>query len=197
MMRMERFVGALFGASIRYDFPRLLYTKGETLRTAISHAIEPEAWKKTRSCWQGNRRVDIEGTRRHCGICAACMLRRLSVHAGGLNEAKETYVWENLGASTFDGGHTSDFSKSINPFREYAIAGTLHMDHLASLPHSQLGHVTLRRHAFEIAQWRGERANEIELKLRRLLERHADEWGNFISSLGSESFIRTWARAAA
>jgi 7-cyano-7-deazaguanine synthase in queuosine biosynthesis len=196
-MRMERFLAALWGRSVHYDFPRLWHTKGETLRAAIASATDPDAWKKSRSCWQGNRRAGIEDKLRQCGVCAACMLRRLSVHAAGLNEDKETYVWENIGTRTFEGGSASSFSKSLKPFREYAIAGALHMDHLAALQGSQAGQITLRRHAFELAEWRGESPAEIEIKLRGLLERHAEEWKNFISSLGPESFVRPWARTAA
>jgi 7-cyano-7-deazaguanine synthase in queuosine biosynthesis len=195
-MRMERFLVALWGRSIHYDFPCLWHTKGETLQATIGSEKTSSSWKESRSCWQGNRRAGIEEKRRQCGVCAACMLRRLSVHAAGLNEDKETYIWENIGAHKFEGGSHPSFSKSIKPFREYAIAGALHMDHLAALQGSQAGQITLRRHAFELAEWRGESPIAIEIKLRRLLTRHAEEWKNFVGSLGSESFVRRWARAA-
>jgi 7-cyano-7-deazaguanine synthase in queuosine biosynthesis len=199
-MRMERFLAGLFGRPIRYDFPRLWNTKGETLRAATAETQDIQnvnGWKGTRSCWQGNRRAGIDGVLRQCGVCAACILRRLSVHAAELEEDRKTYVWEDLAATTFRGGANSTFSKSIKPFREYAIAGVSHMDHLAELVGSIGSPVTLRRHAFEVAQWRGDPPYEIEGKLRGLLEQHAKEWTNFVLSLGSESFARPWARTVA
>ena len=53
------------------------------------------------------------------------MLRRLSVHAAGLHEDRDTYVWENLDASTFDSGAAAGLKKVEKVQREYAIAGTL------------------------------------------------------------------------
>jgi hypothetical protein len=194
IMRMERFVAALFGQPIRFEFPRLWFTKGETLQAATRLAIDGEAWKATRSCWQGNRRAGINGELRQCGICASCMLRRISIYAADLIDDKQDYVWENLRASTFETGSASTFSKTTEPFRQYFIAGVLHWDHLADLTQS---HRTLRRHAFELAQWRGEHHGLIQSKLRRLLSRHEEEWRSFVVSLGSESFILPLARAAA
>ncbi len=38
---------------------------------------------------QSARQVSVNGHKRQCGICAACMLRRQSVHASDLSEVKE------------------------------------------------------------------------------------------------------------
>src|ERR1035441_4360769 len=98
--RMEIFIKALLGHQVRYTFPQLWETKSETLRKFINQTENP-SWSATWSCWQQNRHSSVNGKRRHCGICAACMLRRLSVHAAGLAEPAEAYVWENLGATSF------------------------------------------------------------------------------------------------
>ena len=50
--------------------------------------------------------------------------------------AKETYVWENLSALTASSAgprHRFRSRKITKALREYAIAGTLHLDHLAQL----------------------------------------------------------------
>jgi len=195
--KMERFLTALFGCRINYDFPRLWNTKGETGRDAVAHAADPDVWKKTRSCWQHNGRVSIDGKRRQCGVCAACMLRRLSVHAAGLQESPNTYVWENLGSRTFEAGAPANFSKPPKPYQEYAVAGALHMDNLATFGTLQLQQASLKRHVFQIAQCLGESPVIVEGKLRTLLTKHAEEWGNFVKSPGDESFVKPWARAAA
>jgi hypothetical protein len=71
------------------------------------------------------------------------------------------------------------------------------MDRLAGLSTSNSSHIILRRHALELSQWRGQHPDDLEVRLRRLLNQHAEEWRSFVASLGSESFIRPWAKAAA
>ena len=109
---MERFLKALLGYQVRYEFPRLWHTKGETLARFINECEDGAmAWAKTRSCWQQNRQISVNGKARQCGICAACMLRRLTVHAAGQVEEANTYVWEDLRADTFEAGVSPDFAR--------------------------------------------------------------------------------------
>ena len=76
-------------------FPQIWQTKGETLRS--SRMLPGYAWASTWSCWQSQRQVSVDGRKRQCGVCAACMLRRMSIHAGrDLVERAERYVWEGL-----------------------------------------------------------------------------------------------------
>jgi 7-cyano-7-deazaguanine synthase in queuosine biosynthesis len=193
--RMEVLLHGLFGRHIRFEFPRLWNTKGETLAefagaSATSSPID--AW----SCWQQSRQTSVNGRKRQCGICAACMLRRLSVHAAGLVEATETYVWENLGASSFKEGAASGFSKITNAMHEYAIAGTLHHDHLASLADVKADRRPIKRSAFLLARSRRISEDLAVARLARLLQQHAAEWRHFVCSLGPKSFIRQWALTA-
>ena len=89
--RMERFFRALLDAQVTYEFPRLWHTKGETLARYAATASD-ELWRTTKSCWKSNRWSSVRGSWRHCGVCAACLLRRVSVHAAGLDEDPETYM---------------------------------------------------------------------------------------------------------
>ena len=91
--RMEKLLHALLGYHVRFEFPRLWHTKAETLRKFVNECDDGSSWNETWSCWQQNRHSSVDGKRRHCGVCAACMLRRLSVHAAGLTEPPETYLW--------------------------------------------------------------------------------------------------------
>lgn len=190
--RMEKFFAALLNHQVSYTFPRLWFTKGETLKAFVTESDERDDWNETISCWQQNRHVPVEGHRRQCGICAACMLRRLSVHAAGLTEPADRYVWENLGARTFESGVAQGFAKITPALREYAIAGTMHMDDLAALADSPRHESLIKRHAAQIAQPLGLSNQEAEMKLNSLLRRHRDEWHAFVESLGTDSFIRQW-----
>jgi 7-cyano-7-deazaguanine synthase in queuosine biosynthesis len=189
--RMERYLKALFGEEIRFKFPRLWSTKGETL-AAFAKVTNERAHLDARSCWQQSRQVSLNEHRRQCGICAACMLRRQSVHAAGLSEPCEIYVWENLGASKFEAGAAKGFGKITRALREYAIAGALHLDHLAELRDSALHKDALKRQAHQLARSQRLAPAEAETKLDRLLQRHHTEWRGFVRSLGPDSFVRNW-----
>lgn len=191
--RMEKFLAELLGHHVSYVFPRLWYTKGETLKAFVADADVSTKWDETISCWQQNRHVPVDGHRRQCGICAACMLRRMSVHAAGLAEPENHYVWENLSAANFEDGVPKSFTKITSALREYAIAGTMHMDHLAGLADSPRHQSTVRRNASQLAKSLDMTNEDAEMKLVSLLRRHRDEWHSFVGSLGPNSFIRQWA----
>jgi len=192
---METLLQVLFDHDVEYVFPRLWYTKGETLKAFIENCPEGVHWAETRSCWQGQRQVSVSGHMRQCGICAACMLRRMSVHSIGRTEEKETYVWENLSAKEFKQGAAAEFKKR-NPAGaqwEYAIAGTLHLDHLANILNSAANRASIERQEFQLSRSLGSSEHKMKEKMTRLLRQHETEWNNFVSSLGPQSFVAQWA----
>jgi len=187
--RVERLFDELVGSTARYDYPRLWSTKGETLAEAAA-LPNPPSWSDTRSCWQQSRHASVDGRRRQCGICAACMLRRMSMFTAGLAESADAYIWENLSASTFEAGVAAGFTGITDSMREHAIAGVLHMDHLADLATASSAVRAVRRIARETAEVLHEDPVEIEGRLRSLLARHAAEWRRFLGALAPESFVR-------
>lgn len=196
--RMETFIKALLDYDVRFVFPRLWYTKAETLKAFVDACDTGPAWAGTWSCWQQNRQVSVDRKKRHCGICAACMLRRLSVHAAGLVESKDRYVWEDLSAQTFFEGAADSFpsQKITLALREYAIAGTLHLDHLAGLLDSSVNAHMLDLTTFQLSDTLALPQAEVRSKLIRVLKQHSLEWINFVRSLGQNSFIADWAESA-
>lgn len=189
--RMEKFLNALLGHSVKFEFPRLWHTKGETL-TAYLASDNSAEWISTRSCWQDNRHVSVDKHRRQCGICAACMLRRLSVHAAGLHETPDTYIWEDLAASSFEKGAVKGYKKTKGVQRHYAIAGTLHLDHLAGLRGNKIYSHVLGRAAQNLDRGLGYSPGTAAPKLRRMLDQHEKEWKAFMKSLGPDSFVHDW-----
>jgi hypothetical protein len=190
--KVSQFLKSLLGVSIGYEFPRLWYTKGQTLQ-AYAELPGSEDWKDTRSCWQDNRHVSVDGKRRQCGICAACMLRRLSVHTAGLREDKGTYVWADLTASSFEAAAAGNLKRIEKVQREYALAGTLHLDHLAWLRRSPLAKYVLNTNASRLEEPLKISSSEARTNLDSLLSQHQKEWECFVNSLGPRSFIRNWA----
>ncbi|WP_233290693.1 7-cyano-7-deazaguanine synthase [Shinella sp. PSBB067] len=192
LTRMERVVAALFDYQVIYRLPRLWKTKGETLRDFASLELEPKEWLETRSCWQQNRNSSVGGKWRHCGICAACMLRRLSFHAAGVDEPKENYIWERLEASNFAQGAAPGFTRITGAMEQYAVAGALHLDHLADLRSSPAHRKRVSRHAWQLAEDLDMSASDAEGELFNLLERHEMEWKAFMRDLGPRSFVAQW-----
>ena len=122
------------------------------------------------------------------------MLRRLSVHAAGVSEEPDTYIWENLSAPDFTKGAAPGF-KLINPrgaHYEYAIAGVLHLDHLAALRHSEANQPALDRKAMQLCRSLELSKQDTAAKINRLLEQHESEWASFVESLGPKSFVAQW-----
>jgi hypothetical protein len=195
---MERFLKALFGAEVEFVFPQLWHTKAETLRQFIQECGDP-SWARTRSCWQQSRQVGVLGTRRQCGVCAACMLRRMSIHAAGATEPRDHYVWERLDVAEFESGAADGFpsSRITKRMREYAIAGALHLDHLAALHRAPSKACVLELPSLYLSTALGLDRAEVRRRLDRLLAQHATEWSAFLSSLGEGSFVAEWAVEAA
>lgn len=198
MRRMERFVTALFHRRIKYLFPRLWFTKGETLRSFTEECEEGETWVRTWSCWQQSRHSSVLGKKRQCGVCAACMLRRVSVHAAQLEESPARYVWEDLRAASFQAGVADAFParRVTSAMREYAIAGTLHMEHLAQLEAGEVNAQVLAKTAYHVGRAEGLNSADALARLRRVFEQHTKEWREFSDSLGPQSFVKQWLRAA-
>ena len=194
-VRMATFLSALFGHEVRYTYPRLWYTKAETLKEMMAKCPDDQNWAETRSCWQNQRHVSVCGRKRQCGVCAACMLRRMSVHAAGLLESRQSYVWEDLTAARYEDGATALYkgNRGTNgAMHEYAIAGALHLDHLATLLQSHINHEGLTLRVSQLSRSLALSEREVLTKLRRLIRQHEVEWSNFVDSLGPKSFVTQW-----
>ena len=105
-----------------------------------------------------------------------------------------SYVWENLRSDRFCDGVAEGFSRNriTSSFREYAIAGTLHLDHLATLNESALNARRLKASASSLSATLGISRTDAESRLTLLLNQHAAEWKNFMQSLGNDSFMTKW-----
>lgn len=193
-LRMEVFLQALFGRRVRYSFPQIWLTKAETLKQFVTECGD-RSWATTWSCWQQSRHVSVHGKKRQCGVCAACMLRRMSIHAAGLSEPQERYVWEDLSTPEFAWGAAESFGakKITRRMHEYAIAGALHLDHLAGLRRSKANANALNVAAFQIGSALDLPQPDVRARFDRLLHQHGMEWEAFVRSLGTDSFVTRWA----
>lgn len=189
--QMEHFISAVLGHQLAFEQPRLWSTKGQTLREYLKLTDKkPIDLIDTRSCWQTRSVVNIGGKRLQCGLCAACLLRRLSLHSAQIDEPADTYVVEDL---------TRDLDHALSSISEdqqrrnmvaYGSVGSRHYQHLAEM--SSLTDDELMLYCLDIAQATKTSMRETVVHLRALLESHAEEWESFLSSQGKRSFLRQW-----
>lgn len=189
--KMERFIKALLNYRLRFEQPRLWSTKGQTLRAYLDIAGKSEQHlTSTHSCWQTRRIVNVGG-RKQCGLCAACLLRRLSLHAAGVSEAHGPYVVSNLAAPDASDALSVIPQKADRDIMvEYGSVGARHLQHLADM--ASLPDDDLRTHASQIAAATGATYEETLKKLRTMLVTHAEEWRAFLSAQGEKSFLKSW-----
>jgi len=189
--KMERFTRALLDCSIKFEQPRLWSTKGETMKAFLGlPGKKQQHLINTRSCWQTRRIVNAEH-RRQCGLCAACLLRRMSLHAAEIVEPSDAYVVSDLSAAEVDSALASipdDADRDI--MVEYGSVGARHLDHLATM--SELPDAKLRPFASQIAAATGEAYEQTLRNLRIMLMTHAREWRTFLSAQGRISFLKKW-----
>jgi hypothetical protein len=189
--KMERFTRALLDCSIKFEQPRLWSTKGETMKAFLGlPGKKHQHLINTRSCWQTRRIVNAEH-RRQCGLCAACLLRRMSLHAAEIVEPGDAYVVSDLSAAKVDSAFasiTGDADRDI--MVEYGSVGARHLDDLATM--SELPDAKLRPFASQIAAATGESYEQTLRNLRIMLMTHAQEWRTFLSAQGKKSFLNSW-----
>ena len=157
-------------------------------RTSKECADSPP-WTSSRSCWQGSRHASVSGYRRQCGICAACLLRRTSVHAAGESEDAEAYVWEDLRALRFEEGAASAFGRKQPKGALYAIAGVLHLQHMAELSEHFEDSAPLKTEVFLPSRLFDLDRDQTRNRPMRMLGQRCEEGNGFVGSLGTSSFI--------
>lgn len=189
---MKRFLSALFGHKFEYQIPRLWNTKGETLSEYIKVTGDQTEWRKTISCWRNQRQTSVDGKKRQCGICAACLLRRMSVHAAYQEEDQNTYLWNNLNAEELEFGSAKqiELMNDFHAHKKYAVAGIAHLRDMANLLSNPLEKTSLEAHAHELSHSLNLDYQYVINKQNRLLEKHSDEWNSFLNSLSQDSFVR-------
>jgi hypothetical protein len=190
--KIELFIKQLLGHQVYFDQPRLWFTKGETLLafTQLPNKTITDL-TNTRSCWQTRHVVNVGGRRRQCGLCAACLLRRFSLHAAGIEELPDTYVIKDLKVADVYEAMSAILGKSDQDnMIGYGIAGARHFQHLADM--SLWTDKELHVFTSEIAAAISLTEAETLTKLRTLLSAHAKEWHAFLAAQGELSFLQNW-----
>ena len=190
--KMERFIRVLLGYQLQYEQPRLWSTKGATMKAFLSLPGKTKtSLLATRSCWQSLQVVNSGGRKKQCGLCAACLLRRMSMYAADINEEADNYVVSNLATSDLDSALSDIPRKSLRDIMmKYGITGVRHFQQLADLAEATDNRLWIE--ASQVAHAIGESQEHALAKLKSLLAAHASEWQSFLSSQGESSFMYRW-----
>lgn len=194
--KMEHFVTALLGYSVRYEQPRLWCTKGETIRDFLAKdGVRRKSVLSTRSCWQQRWNARFDGQYKQCGLCVVCLLRRMSMYAAKVDEPSDTYTIRDLTLTRYeDAIPRHGCGRLSGTMVEYGIVGARHLQQLADM--GELPDTELRPYVFEIARATGLLERDAIEVLKRLLLQHAAEWRDFVGAQGQSSFIESWTRGA-
>lgn len=109
-------------------------------------------------------------------------------------EPVNVYVWENLFASEFKLGAAASLNPKLitRSQREYAIAGVLHLDHLAGINQTDVHAQSVAHNVVALSHALGLDEADTSARLKRVLDQYRSEWAAFTKSLGSDSFILEW-----
>ncbi len=189
--KMETFLSASLDSHARFEQPRLWSTKAQTLVAFLQIPKREQLHlTDTRSCWQQRSIVNV-GRRRQCGLCAACLLRRMSLHAAGVCEPRNVYVVSDLSANSIAVALVNISSGVDRQIMiEYGTAGFRHFQHLAEM--AVWNDRKIRVHVSQVAAALGATNHETNHNLRKLLEQHASEWAAFVAFQGKQSFLLKW-----
>lgn len=170
---MERFIESFSGASFKIVSPFQFLTKAQALRAAGVDKFA-EASAETFSC---DRFPDWHEGRPQCGICASCVLRRLSLEASGL--------------SSFDPGihYARDVKSNSFVPGDSAARVLCHYEDQVSRIERSLGHANpwpaLLMDFPELCEaeyallLNGGSEQDVRRSLLQLLKGHAAEWRTF------------------
>jgi hypothetical protein len=184
--KLAEFVGKALEFDISFEHPRLWSTKGQTLQALVDYEGAMGV-QDTRSCARDARHMSLDRKHVQCGVCAACLLRRVSMFAAGLEEHPDAYMWSDLRAPTLERASRVGSRATTKNDKDQAVCGALSLQQLADVPLA-----SLTGKAWELHRSIGGTEHQVVSDLRRLVGQHANEWRRFVDAQGPRSFLRQW-----
>jgi len=189
--KLSDFIYVLLNERINIHHPFLWKTKGAVLKEILGEDAD-FAWKDTSSCSRDARLSTYQKKKVHCGVCSNCLLRRMALHAAGV-ENDEVYLWADLNSSTFEAACAVK-EKRVSTFRGGAAAAVLLMETLARMSEYPETHRVYQKASLEISGDNFSQVDAVSRKVSGLVKSHASEWEGFLDSLHVDSWVRSYAR---
>lgn len=189
--RVSLFLEKLLGRKSSFVYPRLWNTKAETIQLASERCTGID-FTKTRSCWMKQNIASHGGNYFQCGVCAACLFRRMSFQIAGVMETSGAYLCENLGADAPGNAIPNGYAHAKS-LVDYAFAGASLMADFARIAERE---DTLEIQAQLLAPILDTEATEVAENLKCLIRRHGREWDSFVNSISSGSYLQDFTVGA-
>ncbi|OQW90794.1 MAG: hypothetical protein BWK78_06165 [Thiotrichaceae bacterium IS1] len=191
--KLRNFLTTLWNDALAFEHPYLWNTKAEVLHRLIEINKADDLLETCSCSRQIARNKGLSGAPQHCGVCSNCLLRRVALVMSGFTDyhEKEEYVWKNLDAEDLELATSfSDLETTRNDY-EIAIRAVLNHQQLADLSTQSENFKDL---VFQLSRSLGESEDLVTTRLENLLNRHCQEWENFLSLLAPNSWIIKIAR---
>jgi len=163
--------------NIKFEHPLLWDTKGEVLQKLVNANLH-EGWASTHSCAVQQRHLHSEGLRLQCGLCPNCLLRRQSLLAAGLNDARG-----------YDFSSVSD-DESDTSLQKQAAQGLMPLVEFACLKENPIASQVLARELTTFAERMGFDNNDVQQRVTRLINAHGRELRSFLNTRPKNSILR-------
>lgn len=125
---MSRLLSLVADHRIEVTLPFLNATKGDVVKSLANSPLKDVA-TSTISCSHFPVRLDKGGPWKSCGLCPACIFRRLALYSAGIEESPEMYQHDLL----------DPVSCRLDPKKlRYLMAYLLHVDSLSDLDQGRL-----------------------------------------------------------
>ncbi len=92
---MSEFLTIIIGRPFHVALPFMENTKGEIV-ASLSRSELQQIANATYSCPSFPIRIHRAGPQQSCGVCAACLFRRLAMHSAGIEEHRQDYQYDFL-----------------------------------------------------------------------------------------------------
>lgn len=186
--RLERWLDLVLPKPLQFVQPQLWRTKGEVL-TLMAQAASLGVWQDTYSC-SNNHRYQY-GRDIACGFCGGCVLRRVSTKAAGLSEDPARYAYSNMASSNLTLTDRSGDSRAFTGNEVDILRHSLRsMREFPEFVMSKITQTQLRGVCEDIDPLAPEQAMQ---SLKRLAQRHDQEWRAFSADLPAISALRAIA----
>lgn len=190
---MEQFLDVALGFKISFEQPRLFHTKGETIQEyknkRLKSGKDSSVLSSTRSCSLRRFNVSFAGNLHHCGVCGACLLRRISLFKADLSDPNDHYTVSDLTQNRLDLAlHPGYEQKKLKYLEEIAYVNLKQLYDFANL--FEMSNYTVDWHCSKLSFALDLPSDDVKEKLRKLVKNHAIEFKEFINRQGRQSFLQ-------
>jgi hypothetical protein len=162
LRKMSRLVSLAADRQVAIQLPFRHLTKGEVAKSLVTNGLQDLAMATT-SCVSYPLR---QATGKSCGVCPACIFRRLALHTAGIQERRGSYQIDLLDAASI-----------ISPRKlKYLKAFLLLVDHLTEINEGHLP-IVVTRHLLGTGALENGESEQPYLDLYR---RYRTEWLNLL-----------------